>query len=52
MKRGKIQPGTSGSTGYLHTDQKVQRNHPGKDGMEKDGTGVRQHVEYKEAKIK
>jgi large subunit ribosomal protein L33 len=50
--RDKIKLVSSAGTGHFYTTTKNKRNTPGKMEMKKFDPTVRQHVMYKEAKIK
>ena len=50
--REKIRLVSSAGTGHFYTTDKNKRNMPGKFEIKKFDPGVRQHVMYKEAKIK
>jgi large subunit ribosomal protein L33 len=50
--RDKIKLVSSAGTGHFYTTTKNKRNTPGKMEMKKFDPKVRQHVMYKEAKIK
>ena len=50
--REKIRLVSSAGTGHFYTTDKNKRNMPGKFGIKKFDPVVRQHVMYKEAKIK
>jgi large subunit ribosomal protein L33 len=50
--RDKIKLVSSAGTGHYYTTDKNKRNTPGKMEMKKYDPTIRQHVMYKEAKIK
>lgn len=50
--REKIKLVSSAGTGHFYTTTKNKRNQPGKMEMKKYDPVVRQHVNYKESKIK
>ncbi|MEO5342843.1 MAG: 50S ribosomal protein L33 [Gammaproteobacteria bacterium SHHR-1] len=50
--RDKIKLVSSAKTGHFYTTTKNKRNTPGKMEMKKFDPTIRQHVMYKEAKIK
>ena len=50
--REKIRLISSAGTGHFYTTTKNKRNHPGKMEIKKFDPVVRQHVMYKEGKIK
>ncbi|MEN8169928.1 MAG: 50S ribosomal protein L33 [Pseudomonadota bacterium] len=50
--RDKIRLNSSAGTGHFYTTDKNKRNMPGKMEIKKFDPVVRQHVMYKEAKIK
>ncbi|MBF0255816.1 MAG: 50S ribosomal protein L33 [Gammaproteobacteria bacterium] len=50
--RDKIKLVSSAGTGHFYTTTKNKRNTPGKMEMKKFDPTIRQHVMYKEAKIK